>query len=163
MLLVITTFRDIVNAHMEKTLALLWHLIFGFQLGQILNEERLTKEVAYLGKSLKFKALIGEAEAKTGLHFVVECKQRDLKDEANEYTKDPNDWAKSVKFQLLLQWARLVCAHYGLEVENLSTAFSDGRALCFLVHHYYPAFLPKSDINLNTTQQQMVKTGTTGP
>ena len=59
------------------------------------------------------------------------------------HLQDKNDWAKSLKFKLLLEWARLVCAHYGLEVENLSTSFSDGRALCHLVHHYYPGFMPR--------------------
>merc|ERR1712020_327629 len=73
------------------------------------------------------------------------------------HLQDKNDWAKSLKFKLLLEWARLVCAHYGLEVENLSTSFSDGRALCHLVHHYYPGFMPRSEIQTNTTQHQMKK------
>ena len=152
--------RDIVNGHMEKTLGLLWHLIFGFQLGQILNQERLMKEITFLMKSLDFNAIsIKNQDAMNGLHFVNECKRRDLQEDSsqNEHFKDKNDWAKSSKFKLLLQWARLVCAHYGLEIENLSTSFSDGRALCFLVHHYYPGFMPKNEIHMNTTQQQMKK------
>jgi len=145
---------------MEKTLALLWHLIFGFQLGQILGEDRLAKEITFLEKSLKFKASFS-TEAKSGLHFIGEKKRRDLQDQSSafEFVQEDskNDWAKSLKFKLLLQWASLVGAHYGLEIENLSTSFSDGRALCFLVHHYYPGFLPKSEIKMQTTMHQIKK------
>ena len=122
-------------------------------------------------KSLTFKAInLKEEEAMKGFHFVSECKRQELQDDAGMYIfssffvnffgayfddfsnliiisvphlQDKNDWARSLKFKLLLKWARLVCAHYSLEVENLSTSFSDGRALCHLVHHYYPGFMPR--------------------
>ena len=48
------------------------------------------------------------------------------------------EWTDQPRMKLLLSWARLVCAHYGVHVDNFSTAFSDGRALCYLVHHYHP-------------------------
>ena len=119
----VITARDLVDGHMEKTLALMWHLIFGFQLGQILDEERLSKEIAFLEKSLNFKARINNRGAKDGLHFYHECKRRDLKMHADaefeDKVFDKNDWANSRKFKLLLQWARLVCCHYGLEVRRM--------------------------------------------
>ena len=37
------------------------------------------------------------------------------------------------------------------QIENLTVSFSDGRALCFLLHHYYPSFLRREDISGNTT------------
>jgi len=138
------TSKDIVNGHMEKTLGLLWHLIFGFQLGQILHEDRLSKEIQFLEKCLHFKALsVNDESALAGFNFVNECKRRELKEEGTQLFNDKNDWAKTEKFKLLLKWARLVCSIHGIEVENLSTSFSDGRALCVLVHHYYPGFMPK--------------------
>ena len=30
-------------------------------------------------------------------------------------------------------------------------SFSDGRALCFIIHHYHPELLPKDLINMKTT------------
>ena len=33
-------------------------------------------------------------------------------------------------------------------------SFSDGRALCLLLHHYHPTFVAMADINMDTTQQQ---------
>ena len=66
----------------------------------------------------------------------------------------PNGWLGNERIQLLLKWSQLVCAHYGLEIENLSVSFSDGRGLCLLVHHYHSSFLPLNSIFLETTQTQ---------
>ena len=41
--------------------------------------------------------------------------------------------------------------HASFQIENLTVSFSDGRALCFLLHHYYPSFLRREDISGNTT------------
>ncbi|CAN0292102.1 unnamed protein product, partial [Scytosiphon promiscuus] len=38
----------------------------------------------------------------------------------------------------LLAWCQAVCHGYGVPVRNFTTSFADGRALCLLVHHYYP-------------------------
>ncbi|CAB4059496.1 ASPM [Lepeophtheirus salmonis] len=130
--------KDIVNGHMEKTLNLIWHIIFGLKLKNILSIEKWDKEIVLLRKSLKVHALMNEV-AVSGLKFV-------LRKEAEDIHFETDTTAKYV-----LIWCRLVCAHYGVEIENLSVSFSDGRALCFLIHHYYPSFLPKEEIMMNTT------------
>nr|XP_040580435.1 abnormal spindle-like microcephaly-associated protein homolog isoform X2 [Lepeophtheirus salmonis] len=130
--------KDIVNGHMEKTLNLIWHIIFGLKLKNILSIEKWDKEIVLLRKSLKVHALMNEV-AVSGLKFV-------LRKEAEDIHFETDTTAKYV-----LMWCRLVCAHYGVEIENLSVSFSDGRALCFLIHHYYPSFLPKEEIMMNTT------------
>ncbi len=38
-----------------------------------------------------------------------------------------------------------------LQVDNLTVSFSDGRALCLLVHHYVPSCLARGDICQETT------------
>ncbi|TRY62673.1 hypothetical protein TCAL_08689 [Tigriopus californicus] len=149
--------RSVVDGHMEKTLSLMWHIIYGFQLDRILNEGRLQTEVKHLFKSLEYRRQIGDQEAAKGLDFILDCKRRSL---AEEFGKTPaiapleNDWMNSSKIKLLLEWARLVCAHYGLEVENLTVSFSDGRCLCFMLHHYYPSFLPRDQIQMRTMMAQ---------
>ena len=45
--------KNIVEGHLEKTLGLMWHIIFGFQLDRILDVERLQREVKHLRKSLR--------------------------------------------------------------------------------------------------------------
>jgi hypothetical protein len=34
---------------------------------------------------------------------------------------------------LLMQWVQAVCTFYGLRVQNFTTCFADGRALCYMV------------------------------
>jgi len=118
-----------------------------FQLDAILDPEKLSKEIHFLEKSLEYRVRTGDTEAKwvkrtdligrsfsyyhfkltflfvwfftfnnyrNGLNFSMECKRRALKE---NQTFDTKDWSLSCKMKLLLQWARLVCAHYGLEVK----------------------------------------------
>ncbi len=47
--------RAVVDGHREKTLALLWHIILGFQLDRILDEEKLRQELEHLEKSLRYR------------------------------------------------------------------------------------------------------------
>ena len=125
------TAKDIVDGHLEKTLALMWHVIFGFQLDRILDEDRLQSETDHLRKSLRYRAQIKDREALAGSHFILECNQRELAEESsaaqaaeaaapnrNRVLGAEDDWANSRKMRLLLKWARLVCAHYGVEVSN---------------------------------------------
>lgn len=53
---------------------------------------------------------------------------------------------------VLLRWCRAVCHLYGLEVNNFTTCFADGRAFCYLIHHYLPLVLPLSVIQQHTTR-----------
>ena len=54
------TAKDIVQGHREKTLELVWHIIFGFgQMNKdILSETKLEKEISFLQKSLDFRVQI---------------------------------------------------------------------------------------------------------
>ncbi len=38
-----------------------------------------------------------------------------------------------------------------LQVENFTVSFSDGRALCYLLHYYHPSLLKLEDICTKTT------------
>ena len=44
-----------------------------------------------------------------------------------------------------------VCCLY-VQVENFTVAFSDGRVLCYLIHHYHPSLLPGEAVSHSTTQ-----------
>ena len=41
--------------------------------------------------------------------------------------------------------------YLGLQIENFTVSFSDGRALCYLLNHYHPALLTKDEIIDETT------------
>lgn len=75
-------------------------------------------------------------------------------------------YVNSPKMSLLLQWCQAVCTGYGvqvvfnlwtvfgtdiLKVNNFGASFSDGRALCYLIHHYQPGLLDVTEIRQETT------------
>ena len=53
-----------------------------------------------------------------------------------------------VKF-LILNF--VMTLNYYLQVENFTVSFSDGRALCYLIHHYHPCVLTRDMIEQETT------------
>uniref|UniRef100_A0A7S3Q4Z9 Calponin-homology (CH) domain-containing protein n=1 Tax=Chaetoceros debilis TaxID=122233 RepID=A0A7S3Q4Z9_9STRA len=51
---------------------------------------------------------------------------------------------------LLLGWCHAICSIFGHPVTNFSSAFANGRAICYLIHYYHPHIL-KLDKILPTT------------
>ena len=60
------TAKDIVQGHREKTLELVWHLIFGFGQAKVLDEASLENELAFLRKSLAYRVQIKDPGAIAG-------------------------------------------------------------------------------------------------
>ncbi|KAM9824658.1 abnormal spindle-like microcephaly-associated protein [Neosynchiropus ocellatus] len=124
----VITAKDVVDGHREKTLSLLWMIILTFQVETVLDEKQLKEEICFLQRSFRtFKS---------------------------DHT--PPSWHSyqhpSTKIGLLMDWVRCVCAFYSIKVENFSVAFSDGRVLCLLIHHYHPCLIPQASVGLRTTQ-----------
>lgn len=65
---------------------------------------------------------------------------------------------KKCKIHYYLQFKEKISDHIVLiylpveQVENFTVSFSDGRALCCLVHHYHPGLLPLTKIQFQTMQ-----------
>uniref|UniRef100_A0AAZ1X7F5 Calponin-homology (CH) domain-containing protein n=1 Tax=Oreochromis aureus TaxID=47969 RepID=A0AAZ1X7F5_OREAU len=131
--------RDIVDGHREKTLSLLWKIIFAFHVEVILNEDQLKEEIGFLKKTLRTKRRLASLKADRGL------RQTPAK------TRVPYEHG-STKVTLLMDWVRSVCDFYNLQVENFTVTFSDGRVLCYLIHHYHPGLLPEASVSHRTTQ-----------
>jgi abnormal spindle-like microcephaly-associated protein len=128
------TARSVVDGHREKTLALLWHLVFHFQLAAVLDEDRLREELAHLEKSLRYRVSVGDLAAKRGAEFLSEYRHRDHK--ADQISSNPGQqdpWDEDNSFKLLLSWIRLVCAHYGVEVRNHETSIKD---VCVVIRRF---------------------------
>uniref|UniRef100_A0A3Q0T8G1 Assembly factor for spindle microtubules n=1 Tax=Amphilophus citrinellus TaxID=61819 RepID=A0A3Q0T8G1_AMPCI len=129
--------RDIVDGHREKTLSLLWKIIFAFHV--ILNEDQLREEIGFLKRTLRTKRRLASLKADRGL------RPTPVK------TRVPYEHSSS-KMTLLMDWVRAVCDFYNLQVENFTVTFSDGRVLCYLIHHYHPGLLPGASVSHRTTQ-----------
>ncbi|XP_070817878.1 abnormal spindle-like microcephaly-associated protein [Chaetodon trifascialis] len=131
--------RDIVDGHREKTLSLLWKIIFAFQVEVILDMEQLREEIGFLKRTLRTKRRLACLRADRGLQ------------PGPAKARVPYEHS-SAKITLLMDWVRAVCDFYNLKVENFTVAFSDGRVLCYLIHHYHPGLLPEEAVSQSTTQ-----------
>jgi len=103
------TSKDIVNGHREKTLTLLWSIIYGFQLSAILDADKLREEILHLRRSLRVRIRLGDTAAIKGMNFLTELASRSPGVESESAV----DGADVV---LLKEWAQLVTAHYNVEV-----------------------------------------------
>ncbi|KAL5489025.1 hypothetical protein EMCRGX_G018068 [Ephydatia muelleri] len=127
------TAESIVEGHKEKTLTLLWSIIFHFKVKLLLSEEDLKEEIDHLEKQ---KRVYGICNRST-----------------DELALEPNMFFEPT-LSLLLQWCKAVCVLYGVPVNNFNSSFSDGRALCYLIHHYHPQLLTLESIKDETTLTQ---------
>ncbi|NXA98591.1 ASPM protein, partial [Melanocharis versteri] len=132
--------RDIVDRHRERTLALLWKIVFAFQVDVFLNVEQLKEEIEFLKNTHKRKALLRAVKTFPNCFRVQE-------DSSNFSTQT---YSENVK--LLMAWVNAVCRFYNIKVENFTVCFSDGRVLCHLIHHYHPCYMPLEAVCQRTTQ-----------
>jgi len=133
--------KDIVDGHREKTLTLLWTIIFGYQLNIVLDLQKLKEEISHLKRSLSVRSRMGDMAAKAGQAWLTGLK-----------TRSPQQGILAgERLELVMEWAQLVLAHYQVEVENWTVSWCDGRALCLLVHHYQPDLLAREDIKNETS------------
>uniref|UniRef100_G1N215 Assembly factor for spindle microtubules n=1 Tax=Meleagris gallopavo TaxID=9103 RepID=G1N215_MELGA len=133
--------RDIVDRHRERTLALLWKIVFAFQVDILLNVEQLKEEIQFLKNAHKIKMQLGALKL-----FSSCCRIQ----EDNSSSPSPQSHGENVK--LLMAWVNAVCGFYNIKVENFTVCFSDGRVLCHLIHHYHPCYVPLEAVCQRTTQ-----------
>ncbi|XP_004415558.1 PREDICTED: abnormal spindle-like microcephaly-associated protein isoform X2 [Odobenus rosmarus divergens] len=134
--------KDIVDRHREKTLALLWKIAFAFQVDISLNLYQLKEEIDFLKHTQSMKKTMSARSCHSDA--IINKK----KDERNSGSFE--QYSESIK--LLMEWVNAVCAFYNKKVENFTVSFSDGRVLCYLIHHYHPYYVPFDAICQRTTQ-----------
>ena len=99
--------KDLVDGHREKTLELLWSIIFGYQLAAILDLAKIKEEIIHLKRSLSAKARLGDATVQAGQSWLNSLASRSPVQTA----------LAGERLELLLTWVRLVLVHYGVEIE----------------------------------------------
>lgn len=132
--------RDIVDRHRERTLALLWKIVFAFQVDILLNVEQLKEEIKFLKNAHKIKMQLG------ALKLFSSCRVQE------DSSSSPSPQSHSENVKLLMAWVNAVCGFYNIKVENFTVCFSDGRVLCHLIHHYHPCYVPLEAVCQRTTQ-----------
>ncbi|XP_057405457.1 abnormal spindle-like microcephaly-associated protein isoform X5 [Balaenoptera acutorostrata] len=134
--------KDIVDRHKEKTLALLWKIVLAFQVDISLNLDQLKEEIDFLKHTQSMKRTMSAVSCHSD---AVISKKKDKR-----HSGHFEQYSESVK--LLMDWVNAVCDFYNKKVENFTVSFSDGRVLCYLIHHYHPCYVPFAAICQRTTQ-----------
>ncbi|XP_062067525.1 abnormal spindle-like microcephaly-associated protein [Lepus europaeus] len=132
--------KDIVDRHREKTLGLLWKIAFAFQVDISLNLDQLKDEIDFLKQTRRIKKTMS----------ALTCHSDAFINKKDKRNHSFGQYSESIK--LLMDWVNAVCAFYNKKVENFTVAFSDGRVLCYLIHHYHPCYVPFDAICQRTTQ-----------
>ncbi|XP_059269017.1 abnormal spindle-like microcephaly-associated protein isoform X1 [Mustela nigripes] len=134
--------KDIVDRHREKTLTLLWKIAFAFQVDISINLDQLKEEIDFLKHTQSMKKTMS---ARSCHSDAIINKKKDKRNSGSF-----EQYSESIK--LLMEWVNAVCAFYNKKVENFTVSFSDGRVLCYLIHHYHPYYVPFDAICQRTTQ-----------
>ncbi|XP_006155520.1 abnormal spindle-like microcephaly-associated protein, partial [Tupaia chinensis] len=134
--------KDIVDRHREKTLGLLWKIAFAFQVDISLNLDQLKEEIDFLKCARSIKKTMS----------ALSCRSDAVINKKKEKMNSGPFEQYSEKINLLMDWVNAVCAFYNKQVENFTVSFSDGRVLCYLIHHYHPCYVPFDAICQRTTQ-----------
>ncbi|XP_060034467.1 abnormal spindle-like microcephaly-associated protein [Erinaceus europaeus] len=134
--------KDIVDRHREKTLALLWKIALAFQVDISINVDQLKEEINFLKDIQSTKKAIS----------ALSCHSDTIIDKKKDKGKSASFEHHSESIKLLMDWVNAVCAFYSKKVENFTVSFSDGRVLCYLIHHYHPCYVPFHTICQRTTQ-----------
>ncbi len=122
--------NHIVDGHRAQVLKLLWSIVSHFRLPLLLKPQQIMDEIDAVYRSHKLRSSL----------------------EKSRYADVDHDWRKGCSGEsydipsLLLQWCKAVCSSYGKSVDNFTTSFSDGKALCFLIHFYQPGILSVDEI-----------------
>lgn len=133
--------RDIVDRHRERTLALLWRIVSAFQVEVLLNVDEVKEEITFLKQSWILQKKIGALRSFSNLPNIKRASSSNFS--SLKYSENVG---------LLMEWVNATCAFYNTKVENFTVSFSDGRVLCYLIHHYHPSYMPLSEICQHTTQ-----------
>ncbi|MGH0158514.1 UNVERIFIED_CONTAM: hypothetical protein FKN15_065270 [Acipenser sinensis] len=109
-----------------------------FKIEILLDEEQLREEISFLKRAWTTHQKLASLRS----NGVPVDKKKDCS----------VDLDYSTKVKLLMDWVNAVCAFHNIKVENFTVSFSDGRVLCYLIHHYHPCYLALDSISQNTTQ-----------
>jgi len=132
--------HHVMDGHREMVLALMWCIISHSCLEKLLKPEQVEKEIQNVIQSSEArKKIVGPSS----VHFENDAPKFEFKS-----VLEPSDSANIVLEDLLLRWSRAVCSSFGMPVNDLSHSFSDGKAICLLIHYYHPSLISIDEIYL---------------
>lgn len=126
--------HQIVDAHREMVLKLMWSVIAHTCMTKLLEEGQVEHEIENVLRSGQARRRMEGLKARSP--------QRPTPDKNSASNDSPEEALKL----LLFRWCKAVCSSFGLQLHNFSDSFADGKALCYLVHYYHPAVVRMDEI-----------------
>ena len=133
--------HHIMDGHREVVLALMWCIISHFCMTRLLESEIVENEITKVIRSTQARQKMRD---RTILFRVAKCDLVPTKS-----TQSPTQSEESPERmlrRLLLGWGQAICSAFGITVNDFSTSFADGKAICLLVHYYHPSLVRLDDI-----------------
>ena len=127
--------HHVVDAHREMVLKLMWSIIAHACMTKLLSEGQVEHEIENVLRSGQARRKIEGLKARSPQRLSPD--QPTASD-----VESPDEMLKS----LLFRWSNAVCSTFGLRLNDFSESFSDGKALCYLVHYYHPTVVRMDEI-----------------
>jgi abnormal spindle-like microcephaly-associated protein len=112
--------EDIVDGYREKTVALLWGLVGKWGLTGLVDWDDVQKEIVRLKRKAAYQ---------------MQERQKDRKGHSEEVEENFDEGYERYSF-LLKEWASCLAGLKGLQLDNLTTSFADGRIFESIVDEY---------------------------
>lgn len=125
--------HHVVDGHRDMVLKVMWSLIAHSCMEKLLEGDLVEQEIANVIRSTQARRKVHGLDAKDDLDL---CRPLNLSDAS------PEEVLKS----LLFRWCQAVCSSFDLKLDDFSTSFADGKALCLLIHYYHPAVIRLEEI-----------------
>ena len=141
--------KDIVDGNRDKTLMLLWRMMYGFELRMLIEPKRVMQEVYAIQANQSWRRSIYGTEESA--NFAVSVPTLSVDGSVTvPYSQSSVINTDNAAFQVedkalydaLVRWCDTIAGQYGVPVFDLTTCFADGRILCLLIHYYHPTILP---------------------
>ena len=154
--------KNIVNGDRDATLVLLWKVMHKYEGRLPVNPARIRAEARNIEKNKKWrKSVYPQEEAELfsvpvdtiDKYGIVTVASVPSDDTTPLLTIAPDLVSMGHNEELnaaLITWVNAIASQYGVQVDNLTDDLADGKALCLLVHHYYPSILKHGDILLTS-------------
>ena len=152
--------KDIVDGNRDRTLMLLWSILFHFDLRMLIESSQVFSETSSIQRNSHWRRSIYRQEDANA--FAVSVATRNESgtitfpsglstpgSDKVEYSPCMQLTAADLEF-VLMDWCATIARQYDVFVENLTTSLADGRALCLLMHYYHPNILPIKMIRKTT-------------
>lgn len=125
--------HHIVDGHRDMVLKVMWSLIAHSCMEKLLEGNLVEQEISNVVRSSRARRMILGLVPKASV--------------VNQHPVHPHDSSpEEVLKSLLFRWCQAVCSSFGVTLNDFTTSFADGRALCLLVHYYHPAIIRQDEI-----------------